>query len=183
MAASANGSIDLRIGQGDIDNAFSGYIMRDFVSQLFTSINPLAKDAKYTRLNCGFVEVDIVDGVAHSRAVGLQTDELAMASIGTVNLATEELDLSFRVKQREGVGISLAGVINPYIKLGGTFASPALEIDKRRGIISGTVAALTGGLSILAQGVWDRYLSQEDYCQAVIDALEAGEIPEWQGER
>ena len=45
-----------------------------------------------------------------------------------------------------------------------------------------TVAALTGGLSILAQRVWDRYLSRADYCQAVIDALDAGEIPVWEGE-
>ncbi len=114
--------------------------------------------------------------------VGLQTDKLAVASVGMLNLATEALDFSFRVKQREGIGISLTGVINPYIKVGGTLASPALVIDKRRGFISGTVAALTGGLSILAQGVWDRYLSRDDYCQAVIDALDAGEIPVWDGE-
>lgn len=87
-----------------------------------------------------------------------------------------------RVKQREGIGISLAGVINPYFKVGGTLASPALVLDKKRGFHTGAVAALTGGLSILAQGVWDRYLSQDNYCQAVIDALDAGEIPAWQGE-
>ncbi len=101
--------------------------------------------------------------------------------MGTVNLATEALDFSFRVKQREGIGISLAGVGNPYIKLGGTLASPALALDKKRGFLTGAVAALTGGLSILAQGVWDRYLSRDDYCQAVIDALESGEIPVWDG--
>ena len=66
--------------------------------------------------------------------------------------------------------------------MGGTLASPALVIDKRRGFFSGTVAALTGGWSILAQGFWDRYLSREDFCQAVIDALDAGEIPVWEGE-
>ncbi len=181
LAASANGSISLRQGEGDIDNDFSGYLMRDMVSQVFAAINPMAEDTKYTRLNCGFFEIDVVDGVAKSRAVGLQTDKLAVVSVGTLNLATEALDFSFRVKQREGIGISLAGVINPYIKLGGTLASPALELDKRRGFLTGTVAALTGGLSILAQGVWDRYLSADNYCQAVIEALESGEIPVWDG--
>jgi hypothetical protein len=182
LAASTNGSISLRQGEGDIDNDFSGYLMRDMFSQVFAAINPLATDSDYTRLNCAFLELDVVDGVARSRAIGLQTDKLAVASVGTLNLATEALDFSFRVKQREGIGISLASVINPYIKVGGTLASPALVIDKRRGFISGTVAALTAGLSILAQGVWDRYLSQDDYCQAVIDALDAGEIPVWEGE-
>ena len=181
LAASANGSISLRQGEGDIENDFNGYLMRDMVSEIFRAMNPLATKSDYTHLNCGFFEIDIVGGVAKSRALGLQTDKLAVASVGTVNLATEVLDLSFRVKQREGVGISLAGIVNPYIKVGGTLASPALTIDKKRGFLSGTVAVFTGGLSILAQGVWDRYLSRDDYCQAVIDALESGEIPVWDG--
>ena len=182
LAASADGSISLRQGEGDIDNDFSGYLMRDMFSQVFAAINPLATESDYTRLNCAFLEFDVVDGVARSRVVGLQTDKLAVASVGMLNLATEALDFSFRVMQREGIGVSLTGVINPYIKVGGTLASPALVIDKRRGFLSGTVAALTGGLSILAQGVWDRYLSRDDFCQAVIDALDAGEIPVWEGE-
>ncbi len=182
LAASARGSISLRQGEGDLDNNFSGYLMRDMMSQVFAAINPLAKDTEYTRLHCGFFEVDIVDGVARSRAIGLQTDKISVASVGTVNLATEALDLSFRVQQREGIGVSLAGVINPYVKVAGTLASPALQLDKRRGFLTGTVAVLTGGLSILAQGAWDRYLSRDDYCQAVIEALESGEIPIWDGE-
>jgi uncharacterized protein involved in outer membrane biogenesis len=182
LAASANGSISLRQGEGDIDNDFSGYVMRDIFAQVFAAINPMTKKAKYTRLHCGFFEIDIVDGIVKSRALGLQTNELVVASVGTVNLATEALDLSFRIKQREGAGISIAEVVNPYIRVGGTLASPALTIDKKRGFWAGTFAAVTGGLSILARGVWDRYLSADNYCQAVIEALESGEIPVWEGE-
>jgi uncharacterized protein involved in outer membrane biogenesis len=181
LAASADGSISLRLGEGDIDNDFSGYFMRDLVSQLFSAINPLAKESKYTRLDCGFFVFDIVDGVARGRAVGLQTDKLSVASLGTLNLATEALNFSFRIKQREGIGISLSGVINPYVKVGGTLASPALQVDTKRGLLTGTVAFLTSGVSILAKGVWDRYLSQDDYCQTVIEALDSGEIPAWEG--
>ena len=59
------------------------------------------------------VVVDVVDGVAGSRAVGLQSDRISVASIGSIDLGTEAMDLSFRVKQREGIGVSVAGLVNP----------------------------------------------------------------------
>ncbi len=77
--------------------------------------------------------------------------------------------------------LNFFGVINPTIKQGDTLASPALTLDKKRGFLTGTVAALTGELSILAQRVWDRYRSRDDYCQAIIEALESDEIPVWGG--
>ena len=77
--------------------------------------------------------------------------------------------------------VNFLGVINPTIKLGDTLASPALTLDKTGGFLTHTVAALTGELSILAQRVWDRYLSRDDYCRAIIAALESGEIPVWDG--
>ncbi|MGI9233992.1 MAG: AsmA family protein [Woeseiaceae bacterium] len=180
LAAGANGSIALRVGKGELDNELRGLLLRDFLKQLLSAINPLTKESKRTNLNCGFLALDVVDGMATSRALGFQTDQLAVASLGTIDLKTEALDLVFRVKQREGVGISLAGVINPYIKVAGTLASPALRIDTKRGLVSGTFAVLTGGLSILAKGAWDRYLSQDNYCEAVLEALETGEIPAWE---
>ena len=48
--------------------------------------------------------------------------------------------------------------------------------------LSGAFAVFTGGLSILAQGVWDRHLAKEDYCEAIEEALGSGEIPVWTGD-
>jgi len=182
LAASANGTVSLRQGAGQVDNAFGGYMMRDIVSQIFGTINPFSKNEKYTNLNCGFIELDIVEGVAHSRAIGFQTDKISVASVGSVNLATESIDLSFRIKQREGIGISVAGIVNPYVKVGGTMVAPSFDFDTKRGLLTGTVAIFTGGLSILAQGVWDRHLAKDDYCEAIIEAIDSGEIPVWTGE-
>ncbi len=182
LAASANGTFSLRQGEGDIDNVFSGFLLGDFATEIFSAINPFAKEEKYTRLECGFIEIDIVDGIARSRAVGFQSDKVSVASVGSIDLSTEELDLSFRVKQREGIGISLAGIVNPYVKVGGTMANPSLSLDAKRGLVSGTFAVLTGGLSILAQGIWDRHLAKDDYCEVMIEAIDTGEIPAWTGE-
>ncbi|MCZ6779899.1 MAG: hypothetical protein O7F16_13175, partial [Acidobacteria bacterium] len=182
LAASANGLISVRQGEGELDNTFKGYVLRDVVSQVFGTINPLTRDGPHTSLHCGIIEIDVVDGVARARVAGMQTDKLAATSIGTVDLATEALDLSFRTKPREGIGISLAGAINPFIKLGGTLADPSLELNMKRGLLPGTAAVLTGGLSILARDVWDRYLSADNFCEAVITGLESGEIDAGNGQ-
>lgn len=182
VAASANGSISFSQDEGELDNTASGLILRDFASQLLGAINPFAKESPHTNLQCGIYEIEVVDGIARTRVIGLQTDRLSTASIGTLDLSTEALDLSFRTKQREGVGISVAAVANPYIKLGGTLAKPALKLDAKRGLVSGTVAVLTSGLSILAQGVWDRYLSADNFCEAVSEGLESGEIGVWESQ-
>ena len=182
LAASSNGTVSLRQGAGQVDNNFGGYMMRDFVSQIFTTINPFSKHQKYTQFECGFLEIDVVDGVAGSRAVGFQTDKISVASVGSINLASEAMDLSFRIKQREGIGISVAGIVNPYVKVGGTIASPSFEFDEKRGLLTGTMAFLTGGLSVLAKGVWDRHLAKDNYCKAMIEAIDTGEIPVWTGE-
>ena len=179
LTTSANGYIDLRLGRGEFDDQISGFLLRDFLRQLLSAINPKRDKSQRTMLTCGFLELDIVDGLATSRAAGFQTDKLSVAGIGTVALATEEVDVTIRVKQREGVGVSVAGVVNPYIKVGGTLADPALKFNAKRGLVSGTLAVLSGGLSILAKGAWDRYLSRDDYCEAVLEALDAGEIPDW----
>ena len=122
------------------------------------------------------MNISFVDGVATSNAIVFQTDELAIASLGSIDFGSEVLDLSFRTQARKGIGISVTGVVNPYLKVGGTLAKPALQIDKKRGLLSGSVALLTGGLSILAQGMWDRYLSADNMCEAVLADIESGAI-------
>lgn len=56
-----------------------------------------------------------------------------------------------------------------------------MTFDAKRGLVSGSVAFLTGGLSVLAKGVFDRYLAKENYCEAMIEAIDSGEIPVWDG--
>jgi hypothetical protein len=122
------------------------------------------------------MNISFVDGVATANAIVFQTDELAIASVGSIDFGTEALDLSFRTQVRQGIGISVSSVVNPYLRVGGTLAKPKLQIDKKRGLLSGSVAFLTAGLSILAQGMWDRYLSADNMCEAVLADIESGVI-------
>ncbi len=98
----------------------------------------------------------------------LQTDNVAIISKGQVDLATEAIDLGFRTKQRRGLGLSVGAIINPYVRLSGTLANPTWRLDKKSGAVAGSAAFFTGGLSILAQVVWDRYLSSGNVCDAAL---------------
>jgi hypothetical protein len=63
---------------------------------------------------------------------------------------------------------------NPFIEIAGTLASPTLGVSSK-GAIAGGAAAATGGLTILAQGLVDRALGQQDLCKETLDeATKAG---------
>jgi hypothetical protein len=46
----------------------------------------------------------------------------------------------------------------------GTLANPVLSLDPESALIQGGAAVATGGISILAKGFIDRYLSSKDPC-------------------
>jgi hypothetical protein len=55
----------------------------------------------------------------------------------------------------------------------GTLAKPQLAVDETGVLISGGAAVATGGLSLLARGLWDRLSKAGDACNQVSDtALE-----------
>jgi hypothetical protein len=93
-----------------------------------------------------------------------QTDKLRIFANVNVDLKTEKLDASFKMTPRKGLGISLSGLVNPYIKLTGTLGKPALVLDPEGVFIEGGVAVATAGLSILAKSFKDRFLSEKDPC-------------------
>ena len=94
----------------------------------------------------------------------IQTEKLTIVSAGRVDLNTEELDIDFETRPRKGLGISASMFTNPYIKLGGTLTKPAIELSRERATIATGAAVLTGGLSFLYKGLWDRYFSSRDPC-------------------
>ena len=81
-----------------------------------------------------------------------------IASGGTINLHNEKLDFVFSTQSRKGIGISASKAITPYFKVGGTLANPLLVLDMKGAAVSGSVAIATAGMSILAEGLWDRWI-------------------------
>lgn len=164
MAASMNGMVRARFGKGEVASLGIDFLMGDFIIELFDILNPTSQAEEYTHINCTVVAADIVDGMVKIQPALVQTRQVTIISEGVVNLDSEKLDISFHSKQRKGLGISASNLVHPFIKVGGTMASPALELDPASTVVKGSIAVATAGLSILARSVADRFLSSKDPC-------------------
>jgi hypothetical protein len=72
---------------------------------------------------------------------------------------------------QKGLGLSVTSLVNPFVKLSGTFAKPALTIDPEGALVEGGAAVATAGLSILAKRFKQRFLDDKDACgKALKDA-------------
>jgi uncharacterized protein involved in outer membrane biogenesis len=160
LAESANGAFVYKGGGGRISNSGMQLILGDVLDEVFSRLNPWAKSEPYTQVVCGAGAMTIEDGVVHVMpGVVARTDKLDIASAGTLDLHDERLDLNFSTRSRKGIGISAAKAVTPYLKIGGTLANPRLSLDSKGAAVSGSAAVATAGLSIIAGGLWDRWIA------------------------
>lgn len=174
LAGSLDGYIRVVGGEGRIPNGSFGFLTQDFVSELISTINPFARSDPYTSVECAVVLLHFDDGVMDADPVFVQqTDKLRVFASANIDLQTEKLDANFKIVPRKGLGISLSNLVNPYIKVTGTLAKPALVIDPEGVLIEGSLAVATAGLSVIAKSLKNRFLSGKDPCgKALADADE-----------
>jgi uncharacterized protein involved in outer membrane biogenesis len=164
LASGLDGRMRWYTGPGLVASTAATMLFSDFLTELFQTLNPFAKTSEYTRLDCAVAAADIVDGQVEVFPVIFHTKELTILSKGKIDLKTENIDLSFATKPREGLGLSAGALINPLIKVGGRLAAPSVELDPKGTVVSGGLAVATAGLSILAKSMSDRFLSSKDPC-------------------
>ena len=165
ILASANGGLSFRQGSGKVRNVFGSAVFRDILFEVFRRLNPLRETRDYQLVECGFYDVTISDGIATIDDIIVQTDAMTTLATGEINLRNEELDLAFRAKPREGIGISLGTVVNELLQVRGTLKSPRIGVDAGRTATATGAAVATGGLSLLARGLWDRISAEGDICE------------------
>ncbi|MEP1593400.1 MAG: hypothetical protein ABJK20_02465, partial [Halieaceae bacterium] len=173
-AGSLDGAVAFRGGGGRMNNRGLDLFFGDIVGEVFENLVPTAQSEPYTNLECHAGAalfksgvMDVVPGLA------IRTDKVDVVASGRVNLKNERLDIAFNTRSRRGVGISVSKAITPYIKLGGNLANPQLAFDAKGAAVSGGAAVATGGLSILAEGLWDRWVAtSKNPCKGLYDSAE-----------
>jgi len=171
LAATTSGDVEVIVGQGQVGHNSLDLLFSDTLRELLSKLNPFAKQSDHTNLECGVGVVHFSEGIAQVDPIIYQTDKIVVTSKGEVNLATENINLSFNTRPRTGIGISPGIVINPFIKLGGTLAQPSITLDAPRAAVTGGAAVASGGLTLLGESLFNRFLRQRDPCGKVVKEL------------
>jgi hypothetical protein len=148
--------------------------MTRFGSGLFSQMNPLKKDT--TVLECAIVRFDAQDGmVDFNKKIAAQTTEVTWFGSGEINLKTEELDFEIHPQPRKVLS-SLTDVgLAELIQIGGTLAEPSIGVDPKDVVLKyGKYSAYiaTGGLSFLAEKVFENRQANVDQCKRILADLE-----------
>jgi len=174
LASAANGLVVLTQGPGLIDNAAVGLASGDILAQLFTALNPFAKEEKYSNWECTVVGLKITNGVGALEPMLAQEKKLLIVGGGKVDLHTEKLDIEFNTKPRTGVGLTADMFVTPFVKMTGTLLEPGLSLNAKGTLLAGGAAVLTGGISLLVRGMADRATAEGDACGKALE--EAGAL-------
>ncbi len=172
IASTADGSFIVVLGEGQVDRSVLDLITADILLTILETLNPFAHEQTTTTLECAVVATTFEGGIATLHPMALQTDRMTMLGDGRIDLGTEKLDLEWVTKPRKGLGLSASTITNPYIKLGGTLAKPALEMKPLEAVTSAGIAVATGGLSILGKGLLDRITAERKVCERAIRRAE-----------
>jgi len=171
LAAASNGRVLVTFGKGKVESGVAGKISGDIIAELFSALNPFASEDKENSLDCIVVGLEMKSGMADITGMLFQTEKIKAMGEGGIDLNTETLDIEFETQPRSGVGISADMFVTPFVKLGGTLASPQIGVNKQGVLLKGGAAVATLGLSFLAEGVAERAAGLKDRCKTMLNEV------------
>jgi uncharacterized protein involved in outer membrane biogenesis len=182
LAASLEGHIKALSDGGRIYNPQLALALGGFGRELLGNLNPFSQRDPYTTLSCVVVGLAAADGkLAAEPYLAIRSDKVNLLSRGFIDLHTERIDFTFNTLPRGRLSVSASELINPYVRVSGTLLQPSLSLDSKGAAVTGGAAALTGGLSLLAQATWKRTFGSSDPCGKALEELRAAEADEKAG--
>lgn len=167
IMAGLNGKLLAKMGKGELKDSKTKAAGTD----LFSMLNPTATTREGTLVECGVINFKIKDGIATAdKGIAIAANTMNVIGSGTIDLKTEKLDIGITPQAREGTGISV-GQLAELVRVQGTLANPKPGVDTKAALkagVSAGAAVATGGLSILAQGLFDKSTADEDPCATAL---------------
>jgi hypothetical protein len=122
IMASLDGTSSLVIGRGVIKNRYADLVGADVFREAFA----WTQGKQDSKLTCMVSRFDIRNGVATSRDLLIDTDDVTIVGEGKVNLGSERLDLELTPRPKESSLLNLAVPID----IGGTFKQPTIRPNR-----------------------------------------------------
>ncbi len=165
--AHGSGAIQVDLYNSTIQNKALNAVGGDIVTGLLSAINPFSEKEEFVVVECGAVRLDIADGKANTRdGLALKTNRVTLLGGGEITFPDESLKIVMAPKPRKGFGIS-ASSIAKMVRIGGTLTNPKVEADAKGFLKSGAAigaAIASGGLTLVAQGLFDRFQANSEVC-------------------
>jgi uncharacterized protein involved in outer membrane biogenesis len=136
LLAASNGELKTLINEG----AISKLLLEEMGLNLGNVIIAKLFGDKQVKLNCMATDFGVTNGLMNTRTFVVDTDEALVKVDGTINLATEHMDLTLHPETKSLRLFSLRAPL--YVK--GTFHEPSVSVDK------GVLALKAGGAAVLA---------------------------------
>ena len=136
LLAASNGELKTLINQGEVSKLLLEQMGLNVGNIILTKLF----GDKQVKLNCMATDFDVINGLMQTRMFVVDTEEAIITVSGSVNLATEKLDLTLRPETKSLRIFSLRAPL--YVR--GSFSNPDVSVDK------GVLALKAGGALALA---------------------------------
>jgi len=174
LANHADGHLGFILGEGVVASTVMDLLGSDILVELFAALNPFATRQTETHVECAVVRLNLAAGIVKLNPFAIRTERMTTVGGGSLDLGTEKLEFDWVTKPRKGLGLSASTLTNPYIKVGGTLSKPSIAVKPLEATVQTGAAVATMGLSLVAQGLWDRMTSERKVCEKAIEEAEAG---------
>ncbi|MDB2351589.1 AsmA family protein [Luminiphilus sp.] len=172
LAQSLTGTAQMTMAEGIIPGELSGFFTNDFLAELLSLLNPLEEEEEFTKLQCAVAFAEVLDGkVKGDPFATVVSEKLAIVSKGQIDLHNEKLFLTFNTVPQKGLGISASSAFNPFIGVAGTLARPQVTLDPEGALVQGSLAVMTGGISLIGKSFIDRLSVSKKSCKKAEDKM------------
>ena len=164
LIAALDGDAKIIIGPGRFESD-----KVDFGARLLTRLLGMtrSKEERRAELICGAVHLPIRNGVVTiDRNIALSTSNVIIVASGIVDLRNERMEMYLYTRATEGVGLE-AGKLTNMFKLHGAIDEPTVSVNPSgvvRGSLSIGAAVVTGGASLLFEGLARKAAADTDPC-------------------
>jgi uncharacterized protein involved in outer membrane biogenesis len=139
LAAAANGTVAAVMPNGEVQDT----LVQSASLELSGLLGRLRASRKETAIRCAVAKLDVHEGIGTVRTLVIDTDDALLSGDGTVNLASDSLDISLRGRPKKP---SLA--LRSTVHLQGNLAHPRLSVSGRG--VAGPGAAVALGILVMA---------------------------------